>query len=161
MRAHVGTLRLAVHEDIQAHALLLVVCVLHVVVDHLLVLLSAQLALLELQPGAAQLCTGAQQRRFRGALVSQKRWASHSLPTVKRARICTALHTRLLMHARSTAQLVATYALDIAPQITGFWRSNIGSAKSRGAPGVWGKEPMVVVGKSGVWIWLVRRVLKS
>ena len=55
--AHVSTLGLAVHEDIEADALLLVVSVLHVVVDHLLVLRSAQLALLELETCAAQLCT--------------------------------------------------------------------------------------------------------
>ena len=54
--AHVSPLRLSVHEDIEANALLLVIGVLHVVVDHLLVVLRAELALLELQAGTAQLC---------------------------------------------------------------------------------------------------------
>ena len=56
-RAHVGALGLAVHEHVQADALLLVVGVAHVVVDHLLILLRAQLPLLELQARPPQLCT--------------------------------------------------------------------------------------------------------
>lgn len=44
------------HEDIEADALLLVVGVLDVVIDDLLVLLLAELALLELQARPAQLC---------------------------------------------------------------------------------------------------------
>ena len=54
--SHVGTLGLAVHKDVEADALLLVVGVLNVVIDDLLVLLLAELALLELQASPAQLC---------------------------------------------------------------------------------------------------------
>lgn len=60
--AHVGSLGLAVHEDVESDALLKVVSILHVVVDNLLVILSAQLALFELQTRATQLCATTQQR---------------------------------------------------------------------------------------------------
>ena len=61
--SHVGALGLAVHEDVEADALLLADGVLHVLVDHLLVVRSAQLPLLELQARAPQLCARAQSSR--------------------------------------------------------------------------------------------------
>ena len=54
--SHVSALGLAMHQHIHVNGLLLLDGVLHVLVHMLLILLSGQLALLELQAGTADLC---------------------------------------------------------------------------------------------------------
>ena len=63
-------------------------------------------------------------------------------------------HSGLALQTYS--QLVVTLLTLIAS--SGKWRE---SCDGPDAPAVWGKEPMVVVGKSTVWIWVLRRTLNS
>ena len=167
--SHVSALGLAVHEDVQADALLLIVGVLDVLVDDLLVVGLAQLALLVLQPRPTKLCNSKQAAirsifispcgcaALSGCKLAIGGLASLEQPGLQLSQsdscISKPVVAVLRMHSREPPRAALAIKHPAAEDKETCWR--------RCAPAVWGKEPMVVVGNSTVWIWEPRRALKS